>query len=133
MAEAAKDSRLKQRTLTNLYNERPAWLRHAHKHLDRAVLTAYAAIDPQGGWEPDWADVYEPFGAGEIETAPKPGKVRATKKKRTLRSRTISPEQQARYEAARAALAARKPIDEKILANLLRVNQERAVVENTNE
>lgn len=40
MAAAAKDSRLKKRTLTNLYNERPAWLRLAHETLDRAVLKA---------------------------------------------------------------------------------------------
>jgi type II restriction/modification system DNA methylase subunit YeeA len=28
---------LKKRTLTNLYNERPAWLDHAHRALDEAV------------------------------------------------------------------------------------------------
>ena len=38
MAAAAKDSRLKKRTLTNLYNERPQWLKLAHEKLDRAVL-----------------------------------------------------------------------------------------------
>ena len=37
---------LKKRTLTNLYNERPAWLDHAHRELDAAVAEAY-------GWEPD--------------------------------------------------------------------------------
>ena len=35
---------LKKRTLTNLYNERPAWLANAHEKLDRAVFAAY-------GWE----------------------------------------------------------------------------------
>lgn len=35
---------LKKRTLTNLYNERPAWLQHAHGVLDEAVAAAY-------GWE----------------------------------------------------------------------------------
>ena len=30
-----------RRTLTNLYNERPAWLAHAHAALDAAVATAY--------------------------------------------------------------------------------------------
>jgi len=34
------------RTLTKLYNERPAWLRHAHEKLDIAVATAYGN-DPQ--------------------------------------------------------------------------------------
>jgi hypothetical protein len=38
---------LKQRTLTNLYNARPAWLDHAHKALDQAVAEAY-------GWGDDW-------------------------------------------------------------------------------
>jgi hypothetical protein len=41
---AAKDPNLKRRTLTNLYNERPTWLRLAHEKLDRAVLGAYAAV-----------------------------------------------------------------------------------------
>jgi len=38
---------LKNRTLTNLYNERPTWLEHAHRDLDRAVAAAY-------GWEDDF-------------------------------------------------------------------------------
>jgi type II restriction/modification system DNA methylase subunit YeeA len=38
---------LKKRTLTNLYNARPAWLDHAHKALDQAVANAY-------GWGADW-------------------------------------------------------------------------------
>ncbi len=37
---------LKKRTLTNLYNERPAWLDNAHRELDAAVATAY-------GWPAD--------------------------------------------------------------------------------
>ena len=40
---------LKNRTLTKLYNERPAWLDHAHKDLDAAVATAY-------GWPVDLTD-----------------------------------------------------------------------------
>jgi type II restriction/modification system DNA methylase subunit YeeA len=32
---------LQKRTLTNLYNERPAWLAHAHEALDKAVAAAY--------------------------------------------------------------------------------------------
>jgi hypothetical protein len=39
---------LKTRTLTNLYNTRPAWLEHAHASLDQAVAEAY-------GWGEDWA------------------------------------------------------------------------------
>jgi type II restriction/modification system DNA methylase subunit YeeA len=37
---------LKKRTLTNLYNERPAWLANAHANLDAAVACAY-------GWPAD--------------------------------------------------------------------------------
>ena len=40
---------LKQRTLTNLYNQRPAWLDLAHKKLDTAVFAAY-------GWDPGMSD-----------------------------------------------------------------------------
>jgi hypothetical protein len=38
---------LKKRTLTNLYNQRPAWLGLAHLALDEAVAEAY-------GWGDDW-------------------------------------------------------------------------------
>ena len=37
----ASASEVKQRTLTNLYNERPHWLQMAHEKLDVAVLAAY--------------------------------------------------------------------------------------------
>ena len=46
-AEAAV--KLKKRTLTNLYNERPRWLIDAHEALDRAVAAAY-------GWPEDIAN-----------------------------------------------------------------------------
>jgi len=36
---------LKKRTLTNLYNQRPAWLDMAHKRLDAAVAAAYGWPD----------------------------------------------------------------------------------------
>ena len=39
-------AKLKKRTFTNLYNERPSWLDLAHKKLDAAVATAY-------GWPAD--------------------------------------------------------------------------------
>ena len=32
---------LRRRTLTNLYNARPAWLSHLHAALDSAVFAAY--------------------------------------------------------------------------------------------
>lgn len=40
------ESELKTRTLTILYNARPAWLEHAHAALDRAVWA-------ESGWEDD--------------------------------------------------------------------------------
>ncbi len=42
-------AKLKDRTLTKLYNERPAWLDHAHKKLDAVVAAAY-------GWPADLTD-----------------------------------------------------------------------------
>ena len=43
------ETELRRRTLTNLYNERPAWLATAHRDLDEAVFNAY-------GWPPDLGD-----------------------------------------------------------------------------
>ena len=44
----AKESELKKRTLTNLYNARPTWLQMAHEKLDESVMDAY-------GWPHDLA------------------------------------------------------------------------------
>lgn len=43
------EAELKKRTLTNLYNQRPAWLDLAHRELDAAVAAAY-------GWPADLSD-----------------------------------------------------------------------------
>lgn len=94
-AACAADKRLKKRTLTNLYNERPAWLAMAHEKLDRAVIAAYASVDPDGDWDPDWAEAFKATGAGQPTTD-------------------------------EAEAAKREEIEQKILANLLRMNQERA-------
>ncbi|MFZ4682313.1 MAG: type IIL restriction-modification enzyme MmeI, partial [Terrimicrobiaceae bacterium] len=40
-ADAKAAAELKKRTLTNLYNQRPAWLANAHAALDAAVADAY--------------------------------------------------------------------------------------------
>ena len=84
---AAKE--LKKRTLTNLYNARPAWLDHAHKALDEAVAEAY-------GWGDDWRDgkltddeilsrlfkLNQDRAAAEAKAAAKkPGKAKAKKPK----------------------------------------------------
>ncbi len=44
--DAQAAAKLKERTLTNLYNQRPQWLVNAHEKLDRAVAAAY-------GWPED--------------------------------------------------------------------------------
>lgn len=44
IAKPEHAAELKKRTLTNLYNARPAWLDNAHKALDKAVAEAY-------GWQ----------------------------------------------------------------------------------
>jgi len=47
--DADTAGKLKKRTLTNLYNERPTWLDLAHRKLDEAVFAAY-------GWDPGLSD-----------------------------------------------------------------------------
>ncbi|MDA8230845.1 MAG: class I SAM-dependent DNA methyltransferase [Magnetospirillum sp.] len=46
---AKAEAELRKRTLTNLYNQRPAWLDNAHRDLDAAVAAAY-------GWPADISD-----------------------------------------------------------------------------
>ena len=95
-AACAKDAKLKKRTLTNLYNERPTWLRLAHKALDEAVLAAYGAIDPDGDWDTAWAEVFEETGAGQS------------------------------LPEGHDLIERREEVEQLILGNLLRMNQERA-------
>jgi len=45
VAKPGHEAELKKRTLTNLYNQRPAWLDHAHKALDQAIAAAYGWTD----------------------------------------------------------------------------------------
>ncbi len=45
VAKPGHEADLKKRTLTNLYNARPAWLDLAHKQLDQAVAAAYGWPD----------------------------------------------------------------------------------------
>ncbi len=104
-AAAARDPRLKKRTLTNLYNERPTWLKLAHERLDRAVLAAYAAVDPEGGWDPDWARVWVETGAGGERQ--QSGKA-------------------AKQQIEAGAEGERGEVEERVLGALLRLNGERA-------
>ena len=75
-------ARLKKRTLTNLYNERPVWLDLAHKKLDAAVATAY-------GWPADLADeqILECLLALNLERAAEETKATKEKKPKMQRGR----------------------------------------------
>ena len=88
--------RVKKRTLTNLYNERPTWLRLGHRELDAAVVAAYGAVDPEGGWREEWAEVWQETGAGRPLAAEHPLGAR------------------------------RAEVDQAVLASLLRLNLARA-------
>ena len=74
--------KLKKRTLTNLYNERPAWLDLAHKKLDAAVAAAY-------GWPADLSDeqILEKLLALNLERATEEAKAAKTKKPKTQREK----------------------------------------------
>ena len=73
-------AKLKKRTLTNLYNERPAWLDLAHKKLDAAVAAAY-------GWPADLTDeqILEKLLALNLERAAEEEKPTKAKPARTSR------------------------------------------------
>ena len=45
VAKPGFEKELAKRTLTNLYNQRPAWLAQAHTQLDAAVAAAYGWAD----------------------------------------------------------------------------------------
>jgi len=77
-------AKLKKRTLTNLYNERPAWLAHAHSKLDAAVAAAY-------GWPVDLSDeeILERLLALNLERAAEEKRAaKATSGRRSSRART---------------------------------------------
>jgi type II restriction/modification system DNA methylase subunit YeeA len=76
-------AKLKKRTLTNLYNERPAWLAHAHAKLDAAVAAAY-------GWPADLSDeeILERLLALNLErSAEEKRAAKTTSKKRSSRTK----------------------------------------------
>ena len=74
---------LAKRTLTNLYNERPAWLDLAHKKLDAAVAAAY-------GWPADLSDdqILEKLLALNQERAAEEAKAAKTKTPRAAREKS---------------------------------------------
>lgn len=50
VAKQGYEAKLKTRTLTNLYNQRPTWLALAHQILDKAVAAAYGWNDYTSQW-----------------------------------------------------------------------------------
>ena len=76
--DAACAAKLKKRTLTNLYNERPAWLDLAHKKLDAAVAAAY-------GWPTDLSDeqILERLLALNLERAAEEAKAQESPKRKS--------------------------------------------------
>ena len=75
-------AKLKKRTLTNLYNERPTWLDLAHKKLDAAVAAAY-------GWPADLTDeqILERLLALNLERAAEEAKTAEAPKRKAQRAR----------------------------------------------
>jgi hypothetical protein len=75
-------AKLKDRTLTKLYNKRPAWLGLAHKKLDAAVAAAY-------GWPADLADaeILERLLALNLERAAEEAQASKTKTPKISRER----------------------------------------------
>ncbi len=75
-------AKLKGRTLTKLYNERPAWLDLAHKKLDAAVAAAY-------GWPANLTDekILENLLALNLARAAEEAKAAKVKKPKTTREK----------------------------------------------
>ena len=75
-------AKLKARTLTKLYNERPAWLDLAHQKLDAAVAAAY-------GWPSHLTDeqILEKLLALNLERAAAEAKAAKLKKPKVQRGK----------------------------------------------
>jgi hypothetical protein len=99
-------AKLKKRTLTNLYNERPAWLDLAHKKLDAAVARAY-------GWE-DFAGIFEHTDASCVYDFDEGGFIQLDTDANGLEE---------------AMETFHRQFDEKIVERLLSLNQQRAAEE----
>jgi hypothetical protein len=77
-------AKLKDRTLTKLYNERPAWLDLAHRKLDAAVAAAY-------GWPADLTDeqILEKLLALNLARAAEEAKASKVKKTKEQRGKAL--------------------------------------------
>jgi hypothetical protein len=75
-------AKLKERALTKLYNERPAWLDFAHRKLDAAVAAAY-------GFPADLTDeqILERLLALNLERAAEEAKTAKVKQPKTSREK----------------------------------------------
>jgi len=75
-------AKLKDRTLTKLYNERPAWLDLAHQKLDAAVAAAY-------GWPSDLSEeaILEKLLALNLERAAEEARAKTEKKQKAQRTK----------------------------------------------
>jgi hypothetical protein len=80
--DAACAAKLKDRTLTKLYNERPTWLDLAHRKLDAAVAAAY-------GWPADLTDeqILERLLALNLERAAAEAKAAQVKPSKSTRAK----------------------------------------------
>jgi hypothetical protein len=89
--DAEHAAKLKKRTLTNLYNERPTWLANAHQTLDAAVAAAYGWVR-DGQPETDLTDeqILERLLALNLERAAEEAKSAQTTKpaKKTQREKS---------------------------------------------
>jgi type II restriction/modification system DNA methylase subunit YeeA len=76
-------AKLKERTLTKLYNEHPDWLKFAHQNLDAAVAAAY-------GWPVDLTDeqILEKLLALNLERAGEEAKVAKMQRPKAFREKT---------------------------------------------
>src|SRR5436190_22725269 len=87
-------------TRTEIHTNFTGTIKQVHtiprEQLDRAVLAAYAATDPDGGWSEDWAEVWTETGAGQ----PLPDN--------------------------HGLFSRRHQLDETVLASLLRLNNDRS-------
>jgi hypothetical protein len=77
-------AKLKDRTLTKLYNERPAWLIYAHKNLNAAVAAAY-------GWPADLTDeaILEKLLALNLARAAEEAKAAKVKNPKVRRAKAV--------------------------------------------
>lgn len=80
--DADSAAKLKKRTLTNLYNERPAWLDLAHRKLDAAVAAGYGFPADLSGEQ-----ILERLLALNLERAAEEAKAAKVKKPKTSRAK----------------------------------------------